>query len=139
METHWCLYVLCFLPLHPSITSTFLFASCLPFFSHAPAGEKERTKSELNAITDHFNISVENPCTIMMQDTAREFLNKASAKKKYEVILLVPFSLRSLTSLSSLRLLIHSKLLSSPCSLSPPTSIHVSVLLNRDPIASNER
>lgn len=39
--------------------------------------------SELEAITDLFNIDVSNPVTIMSQDSSREFLHSGSAHAKY--------------------------------------------------------
>lgn len=44
-----------------------------------------KTKEELNAILDHFNIQVENPLMILNQDTAREFLTNTDAAEKYKV------------------------------------------------------
>jgi structural maintenance of chromosomes protein 6 len=42
-------------------------------------------QSELAAILEHFNIQVNNPCAILMQDTSRQFLAGSSEKEKYSV------------------------------------------------------
>lgn len=42
-------------------------------------------RTELIAICDQFNIQVNNPCIIMMQETSRDFLGHSSAKTKYEL------------------------------------------------------
>lgn len=42
------------------------------------------TLNELNEILDQFNIQINNPCAILMQDTSRQFLTTQSAKDKYK-------------------------------------------------------
>lgn len=42
-------------------------------------------KKELQRILEHFNIHVQNPCVVLNQDTARQFLTTTDPKKKYEV------------------------------------------------------
>jgi chromosome segregation ATPase len=44
---------------------------------------KERT--ELGPLCDRFNIQINNPCIIMMQETSRDFMTNSSARKKYEL------------------------------------------------------
>ena len=46
-----------------------------------------RTKEELLAITDHFNLQVENPLNVLDQETAKSFLNSTSSGDKYHVLL----------------------------------------------------
>lgn len=41
--------------------------------------------SEVQSILDHFNIQINNPTAILMQDTSRQFLTTASPKDKYKV------------------------------------------------------
>jgi len=43
-----------------------------------------KTKKELNKILDTFNIQIDNPCVILMQDTSREFIASARAQDKYK-------------------------------------------------------
>jgi structural maintenance of chromosomes protein 6 len=38
-------------------------------------------------ITDHFNLQMTNPCSILMQDTSRNFLAQATPKSKYAFFL----------------------------------------------------
>ncbi|PRP80617.1 hypothetical protein PROFUN_11560 [Planoprotostelium fungivorum] len=47
-----------------------------------------KASTELHNILDHFNIQVSNPCSILMQDTSREFLNNATSKDKYKFFLM---------------------------------------------------
>ena len=42
-------------------------------------------RSELAPLCDRFNIQINNPCIIMMQETSRDFLGNSSAAKKYEL------------------------------------------------------
>lgn len=42
-------------------------------------------RSELNLILEQFNIQIDNPCNILMQDKAREFLANSSSNSKYQV------------------------------------------------------
>ena len=44
-----------------------------------------RTKEDLSAITDHFNLQVENPLNVLDQETAKSFLNSTSSGDKYHV------------------------------------------------------
>jgi len=44
-------------------------------------------KTQLKLMLEQFNIQIENPCSILMQDTSREFLHKSHPKKKYEFFL----------------------------------------------------
>ncbi|XP_063955858.1 structural maintenance of chromosomes protein 6-like [Lytechinus pictus] len=44
-------------------------------------------KDELSHIMDHFNIQVDNPVSIMNQETSKNFLLKQSAKDKYKFFL----------------------------------------------------
>lgn len=43
-------------------------------------------KSELNLILEQFNIQIDNPCNILMQDKSREFLANSKPKAKYQVL-----------------------------------------------------
>eukprot|EP01103_Thecamoeba_quadrilineata_P019374 TRINITY_DN7816_c0_g1_i1.p1 TRINITY_DN7816_c0_g1~~TRINITY_DN7816_c0_g1_i1.p1 ORF type:complete len:1068 (+),score=278.16 TRINITY_DN7816_c0_g1_i1:24-3206(+) len=45
-------------------------------------------KSELVVILEQFNIQINNPCVILMQDTSREFLNSSKATDKYQFFLM---------------------------------------------------
>lgn len=45
------------------------------------------TKHDLQAICDHFNISVDNPINILSQDAARQFLTDSTPEKKYQLFL----------------------------------------------------
>ncbi|KAH6821922.1 structural maintenance of chromosomes 6A [Perilla frutescens var. hirtella] len=48
-------------------------------------GRRICTKREdLRELVEHFNIDVENPCTIMSQDKSREFLHSGSGKDKFK-------------------------------------------------------
>lgn len=48
-------------------------------------GRRIGTKREdLREIVEHFNIDVENPCTIMSQDKSREFLHSGNGKDKFK-------------------------------------------------------
>jgi structural maintenance of chromosomes protein 6 len=40
-------------------------------------------KRDLLKILDTFNVQIDNPCVILMQDTSREFIAGAKAKDKY--------------------------------------------------------
>ncbi len=42
-------------------------------------------RSELVPLCDRFNIQINNPCIIMMQETSRDFLGHSTPKKKYEL------------------------------------------------------
>ncbi|OHT00085.1 RecF/RecN/SMC N terminal domain containing protein [Tritrichomonas foetus] len=44
-------------------------------------------REELTKILQFFNIQVDNPCTIMHQDIAREFIGVSSAQRKYELFM----------------------------------------------------
>lgn len=39
-------------------------------------------------ILDQFNIQISNPCSILMQDTARQFLTTSSHKDKYKFFMM---------------------------------------------------
>lgn len=43
------------------------------------------TFSELSLILEQFNIQINNPCAILMQDTSRQFLTKSNPKDMYKV------------------------------------------------------
>lgn len=45
------------------------------------------SRQELEMITDQFNIQVDNPCTVLMQDASKMFLNSNKPEKKYELFL----------------------------------------------------
>lgn len=45
------------------------------------------TRAELQAITDHWNIAVDNPINILTQDAARQFLSTSTAQQKYKLFL----------------------------------------------------
>ena len=51
-------------------------------------------REDLNALLDHFNIQIDNPLSILFQDTARHFLNSSSPQEKYKVCLLDLFGWR---------------------------------------------
>jgi chromosome segregation ATPase len=42
-------------------------------------------REELTAICDHMSIQVDNPLTMLSQDSARQFLNSSSPSDKYKV------------------------------------------------------
>jgi hypothetical protein len=42
-------------------------------------------RTELVPMCDRFNIQINNPCIIMMQETSRDFLGTSTPKKKYEL------------------------------------------------------
>lgn len=42
-------------------------------------------REELAAICDHMSIQVDNPLTILSQDSARQFLNSSTPEDKYKV------------------------------------------------------
>ncbi|KAF7299670.1 p-loop containing nucleoside triphosphate hydrolase protein [Mycena chlorophos] len=44
-------------------------------------------KEELSAICDHMNIQIDNPLTVLTQDSARSFLGSSSAADKYKFFL----------------------------------------------------
>merc|ERR1711915_202895 len=44
-------------------------------------------KDELLAILDHFNIQIDNPVSILNQETSRSFLNTSDARDKYKFFL----------------------------------------------------
>lgn len=41
-------------------------------------------KGELDAITDHFNLQIDNPMNVLSQDMARQFLSTSSPAEKYK-------------------------------------------------------
>lgn len=45
------------------------------------------TRKDVEAIMEQFNIQVDNPCTILMQDASKLFLNSNKPEKKYELFL----------------------------------------------------
>lgn len=45
------------------------------------------TKYEVVMILEQFNIQIENPCVILMQDTSRAFLNSSKPTEKYAFFL----------------------------------------------------
>lgn len=45
------------------------------------------SKADIVDITEQFNIQVDNPCTILMQDASKMFLNSNKPEKKYELFL----------------------------------------------------
>ncbi|ELP95070.1 structural maintenance of chromosome protein, putative [Entamoeba invadens IP1] len=46
-----------------------------------------RKMSDLNEIIDHFNIPIDNPCVLLMQDTSKTFLTATRAEDKYKFFL----------------------------------------------------
>lgn len=44
-------------------------------------------RDELERIRSFFNIQIDNPCSIMHQDTAREFISSSSPTRKYELFM----------------------------------------------------
>ena len=52
-------------------------------------GTKQQTqiKEELERIRNYFNIQIDNPCSIMHQDTAREFIGTSTPNKKYDLFM----------------------------------------------------
>jgi structural maintenance of chromosomes protein 6 len=52
------------------------------------SGQTISTKREdLDEILDHFNLQVDNPMTVLTQDTARQFLGNSSAQDKYKLFM----------------------------------------------------
>ena len=43
------------------------------------------TRAELLQLIEHYNIQVDNPCAILMQDTSRQYLAESTPKSKYMV------------------------------------------------------
>ena len=43
------------------------------------------TASELHAMLEQFNIQINNPVAILMQETSKQFLSTAKPKDKYKV------------------------------------------------------
>jgi len=52
-----------------------------------PKNSASSIKEELNRILSYFNIQIDNPCSIMQQDTAREFVGASSSQRKYELFM----------------------------------------------------
>ena len=50
-------------------------------------------KEDMNTILDHMNICIDNPLSVLTQDTSRLFLANSSAKEKYNVRILSFFFL----------------------------------------------
>ncbi len=46
--------------------------------------EVSSRRRDLTALLDHFNIQVDNPCAVLMQDTSRQFLTDSSPRDKYK-------------------------------------------------------
>lgn len=46
-------------------------------------------REELTAICDHMSIQVDNPLTVLSQDSARQFLNSSTSEDKYKVWILI--------------------------------------------------
>eukprot|EP01130_Rhizamoeba_saxonica_P012965 TRINITY_DN5509_c0_g1_i1.p1 TRINITY_DN5509_c0_g1~~TRINITY_DN5509_c0_g1_i1.p1 ORF type:complete len:987 (-),score=257.76 TRINITY_DN5509_c0_g1_i1:45-3005(-) len=46
-----------------------------------------KKRNDLNLILEQFNTQISNPCSILMQDTARQFLATSKAKDKYKFFL----------------------------------------------------
>jgi structural maintenance of chromosomes protein 6 len=44
-------------------------------------------REELQEILDHFNLQVDNPLTVLTQDTARQFLGNSSSHDKYKLFM----------------------------------------------------
>ena len=44
-------------------------------------------RRDLAVILEQFNIQINNPCAVLMQDTARRFLNTSKPKDKYSFFL----------------------------------------------------
>jgi chromosome segregation ATPase len=44
-------------------------------------------REELQEILDHFNLQVDNPMTVLTQDTARQFLGNSSSHDKYKLFM----------------------------------------------------
>lgn len=52
------------------------------------AGKKvSDKKKDLQSIMEQFNIQVDNPCTVLMQDTSKMFLNSNKPERKYALFL----------------------------------------------------
>lgn len=50
-------------------------------------GSQPKIKEEIEKIKSYYNIQVENPCTIMHQDVAREFIGSSSPTRKYDLFM----------------------------------------------------
>ena len=46
-----------------------------------------QVKEELERIRSYYNIQIDNPCSIMHQDTAREFIGTSTPNRKYELFM----------------------------------------------------
>lgn len=49
--------------------------------------KKDKIREELSRILQFFSIQVDNPCTIMSQDTSREFIGVSTPQRKYELFM----------------------------------------------------
>ena len=54
---------------------------------NAEGKEVTKKRDDLLAITDHFNIQVDNPINVLTQDMARQFLHNSTPEQKYKLFL----------------------------------------------------
>ncbi|OHS95024.1 RecF/RecN/SMC N terminal domain containing protein [Tritrichomonas foetus] len=55
--------------------------------SNFPRSSATLVREELTRILQFFNIQIDNPCSIMHQDIAREFIGTSTPQKKYELFM----------------------------------------------------
>ena len=59
-------------------------ATSLKIKNEAGQPTQHMTSARLNEILEHFNIQINNPCAILLQETSKEFLAKSTPKQKYD-------------------------------------------------------
>lgn len=55
--------------------------------ANLPKTTATQVREELNRILQFYNIQIDNPCSIMHQDTAREFIGTSTPQKKYDLFM----------------------------------------------------
>lgn len=55
--------------------------------ANLPKTTATQVREELNHILQFYNIQIDNPCSIMHQDTAREFIGVSTPQKKYDLFM----------------------------------------------------
>jgi len=63
-------------------------SSSYTIYDHTAKKAISKTHNEISMILEQFNIQIDNPCAILMQDTSRQFLNSSSPKNKYKFFLM---------------------------------------------------
>ena len=55
--------------------------------ANLPKSSATQVREELNRILQFYNIQIDNPCSIMHQDTAREFIGTSTPQRKYDLFM----------------------------------------------------